>query len=111
MTAARNYRKVSVEIRAAAVKHVHTLVDEGVSETEACRAVSAQIGVHWNSVRNWLRDEDGRATGATPTPLRRQIAELRVQRAAAGQLNRELADLNGDLIERLRRYEGIRRLS
>lgn len=85
MTAARNYRKVSVEIRAAAVKHVHTLVDEGCSETEACRALSAQIGVHGNSVRNWAaphRGAAGSARGSGPTEPGAGGSERRPHRTA-----------------------------
>lgn len=89
----RSYRKVSPEVRKAAVEQVVALTGTLRSETEACRTVAEQIGVHPNSVRNWVR-------AATQGPsvermgvvaLRRRVALLQQQLAAAAEMNRMLA--------------------
>ena len=89
----RSYRRVSPEVRAAAVEQVFALTGKLRSESEACRVVAEQIGVHTNSVRNWVRAAEG--PGAEPmdaTALRRKVALLQQQLAAAAEVNRALAD-------------------
>ncbi|MBH0774950.1 transposase [Nocardia bovistercoris] len=89
----RSYRRVSPEVRKAAVEQVIALTESLSSESEACRVVADQIGVHTNSVRNWVRA----AQGSSPermdaTALRREVALLQQQLAAAAEMNRALAD-------------------
>ncbi|WP_280468154.1 transposase [Nocardia cyriacigeorgica] len=89
----RSYRKVSPEVRDAAVEQVIALTDKLRSESEACRVVAEQIGVHTNSVRNWVRAAEG--TGLErmdAVALRRKVALLQQQLAAAAEMNRALAD-------------------
>ncbi|MRH87311.1 transposase [Nocardia sp. SYP-A9097] len=89
----RSYRRVSPEVRQAAVEQVIALTGKLRSESEACRVVAEQIGVHTNSVRNWVR--------AAETPgleqmdainLRRKVALLQQQLAAAAEMNRTLVE-------------------
>ncbi|GGK39755.1 transposase [Nocardia camponoti] len=89
----RSYRRVSPEVRSAAVKQVHALTEKLRSESEACRAVAEQIGVHANSVRNWVRAaQDPSVDRLDATALRRKVVALQQQLAAATEMNRVLAD-------------------
>lgn len=89
----RTYRRVSAEVREAAVAQVNQLVSNMRSESEACRAVADQIGVHENSVRNWVRAAGSNALDRLDNAaLRRRVVELERKLAAAGELNRSLAD-------------------
>ncbi|MBF6354406.1 transposase [Nocardia higoensis] len=88
----RSYRKVSPEVRKAAVEQVVALTGTLRSETEACRAVAEQIGVHPNSVRNWVRAAQGPSVERMDVlALRRRVALLQQQLAAAAEMNRTLA--------------------
>ncbi|MFF0544315.1 transposase [Nocardia thailandica] len=89
----RSYRRVSPEVRNAAVEQVVALTDTLRSESEACRVVAEQIGVHTNSVRNWVRAAgDPGLDGMSAAALRRKVAVLQQQLAAAAEVNRALAD-------------------
>ncbi|GGK94117.1 transposase [Nocardia jinanensis] len=89
----RSYRRVSPEVRAAAVEQVLALTGKLRSESEACRLVAEQIGVHTNSVRNWVRAAEGPSLERMDAgALRRKVALLQQQLAAAAQVNRALAD-------------------
>ncbi|WP_231390264.1 transposase [Nocardia sp. CNY236] len=89
----RPYRRVSPEVRQAAVAQVIALTGKLRSESEACRVVAEQIGVHTNSVRNWVRAAEGPcAERMDATALRRKVALLQQQLAAAAEMNRTLAD-------------------
>ncbi|MFR9750238.1 transposase [Nocardia sp. 004] len=89
----RSYRRVSPEVRQAAVTQVIALTDKLRSESEACRVVAEQIGVHTNSVRNWVRAAEGPSLERMDaTALRRKVAQLQQQLAAAAEMNRTLAD-------------------
>lgn len=89
----RSYRKVSPEVRKAAVEQVVALTESLSSESEACRVVADQIGVHTNSVRNWVRAAQGPSLERMDaTALRRKVAVLQQQLAAAAEMNRALAD-------------------
>ncbi|MEU1980410.1 transposase [Nocardia sp. NPDC019395] len=84
---------MSPEVRAAAVEQVNTLTGKLRSESEACRVVAEQIGVHTNSVRNWVRAAEGPNLERLDTvALRRKVALLQQQLAAAAEVNRALAD-------------------
>lgn len=88
----RSYRKVSPEVRKAAVEQVLALTGTLRSETEACRVVAEQIGVHPNSVRNWVRAAEGTGVERMDViALRRKVALLQQQLAAAAEMNRMLA--------------------
>ncbi|HLS79528.1 MAG TPA: transposase [Nocardia sp.] len=88
----RSYRKVSPEVRNAAVEQVVALTDSLRSETEACRTVAEQIGVHPNSVRNWVRAAQGPSVERMDVvALRRRVAVLQQQLAAVTEMNRTLA--------------------
>jgi len=88
----RSYRKVSPEVRKAAVEQVVALTGTLRSETEACRVVAEQIGVHPNSVRNWVRAVHGSGVERMDViALRRKVALLQQQLAAAAEMNRTLA--------------------
>ncbi len=99
----RGYRRVSAEVREAAVEQVLALTDKMRSESEACRTVADQLGVHTNSVRNWVRAAgDTSLESMSATALRREVAALREQLAAAAEMNRTLADtLNSARSDRL----------
>ncbi|MGN2637197.1 transposase [Nocardia takedensis] len=89
----RPYRKVAPEVREAAVAQVVALTESLSSESEACRVVADQIGVHPNSVRNWVRATRGDSLERMDAPaLRRKVALLQQQLAAAAEMNRALAD-------------------
>ncbi|CRY73917.1 transposase [Nocardia farcinica] len=89
----RSYRKVSPEVRKAAVEQVVALTGTLRSETEACKVVAEQIGVHANSVRNWVRAAEGPSLERMDViALRRKVALLQQQLAAAAEMNRTLAD-------------------
>lgn len=89
----RAYRSVSPEVRDAAVAQVRTLTEALRSESEACRTVAEQIGVHPNSVRNWVRAADGHNAERLDAPaLRRRVAVLERQLAAAAEINRSLVE-------------------
>ncbi|GGN69333.1 MULTISPECIES: transposase [Nocardia] len=89
----RSYRRVSPEVRNAAVEQVVALTDKLRSESEACRVVAEQIGVHANSVRNWVRAAEGPSLDRMDaTALRRKVVLLQQQLAAAAEMNRTLAD-------------------
>ncbi|WP_327150647.1 transposase [Nocardia sp. NBC_01329] len=93
----RSYRRVSPEVRAAAVKQVQALTGKLRSESEACRLVAEQIGVHTNSVRNWVRAAEGPSLERMDAAaLRRKVALLQQQLAAAAEVNRALADTLND---------------
>ncbi|WP_233608513.1 transposase [Nocardia stercoris] len=63
------------------------------SESEACRVVAEQIGVHTNSVRNWVRAAERPGLDRLDAgALRRQVALLQQQLAAAAEMNRSLVD-------------------
>ncbi|WP_435590313.1 transposase [Nocardia sp. bgisy118] len=89
----RAYRRVSPEVRKAAVEQVVALTGRLRSESEACRVVAEQIGVHTNSVRNWVRAAEGSGLERMDAiALRRKVALLQQQLAAAAEMNRTLAD-------------------
>ncbi|WP_239004175.1 transposase [Nocardia panacis] len=89
----RAYRRVSPEVRQAAVAQVLSLTGTLSSESEACRMVADQIGVHSNSVRNWVRAAEGPSLERMDaTALRRKVALLQQQLAAAAEMNRTLAE-------------------
>ncbi|MEV0107512.1 transposase [Nocardia sp. NPDC050799] len=89
----RSYRRVSPEVRAAAVEQVLALTGKLRSESEACRLVAEQIGVHTNSVRNWVRAAEGPSLERMDAAaLRRKVAALQQQLAVAAEVNRALAD-------------------
>lgn len=93
----RPYRKVSPEVRDAAVAQAVALTDKLRSESEACRVVAEQIGVHTNSVRNWVRAAEGPSLERMDAvALRRKVQLLQQQLAAAAEMNRALADTLND---------------
>ncbi|WP_269782990.1 transposase [Nocardia terpenica] len=89
----RSYRRVSPEVRRAAVEQVMALTGKLRSESEACRVVAEQIGVHTNSVRNWVRAAEGPSLERMDAvALRRKVAALQQQLAAAAEMNRTLVE-------------------
>lgn len=93
----RSYRRVSPEVRNAAVEQVVALTDTLRSESEACRVVAEQIGVHTNSVRNWVRAaERPGLERMDAAALRRKVALLQQQLAAAAEMNRTLVETLND---------------
>ncbi|MBF6332081.1 transposase [Nocardia transvalensis] len=89
----RSYRRVSPEVRQAAVEQVIALTGKLRSESEACRVVAEQIGVHTNSVRNWVRAAEGPSLERMDAvALRRKVALLQQQLAAAAEMNRTLVE-------------------
>lgn len=89
----RSYRRVSPQVRQAAVEQVIALTDKLRSESEACRVVAEQIGVHTNSVRNWVRAAEGPSLERMDAvALRRKVALLQQQLAAAAEMNRTLVE-------------------
>ncbi|WP_459958038.1 transposase [Nocardia sp. IFM 10818] len=63
------------------------------SESEACRVVAEQIGVHTNSVRNWVRAAESPGLERMDAiALRRKVALLQQQLAAAAEMNRTLVE-------------------
>ncbi|WP_232236229.1 transposase [Nocardia sp. BMG51109] len=84
---------MSPEVRQAAVEQVTALTGRLRSESEACRVVAEQIGVHTNSVRNWVRAAEGPGLDRMDaTALRRKVALLQQQLAAAAEMNRTLVE-------------------
>ncbi|MCC3312766.1 transposase [Nocardia aobensis] len=80
-------------MRKAAVEQVVALTDKLRSESEACRVVAEQIGVHTNSVRNWVRAAEGPSLERMDAvALRRKVALLQQQLAAAAEMNRTLVE-------------------
>ncbi|MFI5775938.1 transposase [Nocardia sp. NPDC051570] len=94
----RSYRRVSPEVRRAAVEQVLALTGKLRSESEACRVVAEQIGVHTNSVRNWVRAaaEGPGLERMDAVALRRKVALLQQQLAAAAEMNRTLVETLND---------------
>ncbi len=96
----RSYRRVSPQVRQAAVQQVIALTGKLRSESEACRVVAEQIGVHTNSVRNWVRAAEGpgldRMDRMDAGALRRKVALLQQQLAAAAEMNRTLVETLND---------------
>ncbi|MBU3065099.1 transposase [Nocardia sp. NEAU-G5] len=93
----RSYRRVSPQVRQAAVEQVIALTGKLRSESEACRVVAEQIGVHTNSVRNWVRAAEGPGLDRMDTSaLRRKVALLQQQLAAAAEMNRTLVETLND---------------
>lgn len=93
----RSYRRVSPQVRQAAVEQVVALTGKLRSESEACRVVAEQIGVHANSVRNWVRAAEGpRLDRMDAGALRRKVALLQQQLAAAAEMNRTLVETLND---------------
>jgi transposase len=89
----RSYRRVSPRVREAAVEQVLALTGKLRSESEACRVVAEQIGVHTNSVRNWVRAaEEPGVDRMDAAALRRKVALLQQQLAAAAEMNRTLVE-------------------
>ncbi|GAB4585221.1 transposase [Nocardia sp. NPDC127526] len=89
----RSYRRVSPEVRQAAVEQVISLTAKMRSESEACRVVAEQIGVHTNSVRNWVRAAESPGLERMDAiALRRKVALLQQQLAAAAEMNRTLVE-------------------
>ncbi|WP_245553203.1 transposase [Nocardia veterana] len=84
---------MSPQVRQAAVEQVIALTDKLRSESEACRVVAEQIGVHTNSVRNWVRAAEGPSLERMDAvALRRKVALLQQQLAAAAEMNRTLVE-------------------
>ena len=79
----RSYRRVSPQVRKAAVEQVVALTDKLRSESEACRVVAEQIGVHTNSVRNWVRAAEG-PSAAHDTTAGRSVPSPTAGRAERG---------------------------
>ncbi len=93
----RSYRRVSPQVRQAAVEQVVALTGKLRSESEACRVVAEQIGVHTNSVRNWVRAAESPGLDRMDTgALRRKVALLQQQLAAAAEMNRTLVETLND---------------
>lgn len=86
-----NYRTITPEVRAVAVEQVNELVGNGHALTAACDVVAKHVGVHRNSVRNWVRaaDEQAAADG-TAIQLRRKIAALQAELDVARGIDRSL---------------------
>lgn len=75
------------------MEQVIALTDKLRSESEACRVVAEQIGVHTNSVRNWVRAAEGPLLEHMDAgALRRKVAILQQQLAAAAEMNRTLVE-------------------
>ncbi|WP_232111024.1 transposase [Nocardia wallacei] len=88
---------MSPEVRRAAVEQVNALIGKLRSESEACRVVAEQIGVHTNSVRNWVRAAEGPGLERMDaSALRRKVALLQQQLAAAAEMNRTLVETLND---------------
>jgi len=93
----RRYRLVPDEVRAAAVARCRELIAVGSSRTAACRVVAASLGVHYNTVSNWVRDSPDADVHAAAGPrLAAELAKARAELHAALGLNRELMALLHD---------------
>ncbi|WP_019925549.1 hypothetical protein [Nocardia sp. BMG111209] len=93
----RRYRLVPDEVRATSVARCRELMAVGFTQTAACRVVAANLGVHYNTVGNWVRDNtDPDAHAAAGPRLAAELAEARAQLHAALGLNRELMALVHD---------------
>ncbi|WP_330185943.1 transposase (plasmid) [Nocardia sp. NBC_01503] len=92
MTSQRRYRVVNAEVRKDAVGRVLKLCSGGMSRSKAARAVADDIGVHPNSVMNWVTDAAGPVTGSAAADLHRQIAELQQQLTDSRSYNRTLVE-------------------
>ncbi|WP_194814560.1 hypothetical protein [Nocardia sp. XZ_19_385] len=93
----RRYRLVSEDVRAAAVARCRDMIAVGSSQTAACRIVAAGLGVHYNTVRNWVRDSPNpdAHNGVSPR-LAAELAKARAELHAALGLNRELMTMLHD---------------
>lgn len=92
MTSERRYRVVNADVRKDAVDRVMKLCDNGLSRSAAARAVADDIGVHANSVMNWVNATAGPVSGRTAVDLRRRIAQLQQELADSRDYNRILVD-------------------
>lgn len=93
----RRYMLVPGEVRAAAVTRCRELIAVGSSQTAACRIVAASLGVHYNTVRNWVRDSPDPHGQAEVSPrLAAELARARAELDAVLGLNRELMTLLHD---------------
>lgn len=93
----RQYRVVNSEIRRAAVDQMWAILasNPGTSRNAAASSVAAEIGVHRNSVLNWLAE----AEEANPPAGELTRAELLAQNALlhekldiSRKINRTLSD-------------------
>ncbi|MEV0766516.1 transposase [Nocardia sp. NPDC050435] len=93
-SSSRRYRVVTAEIREAAVKQMLAIMGEhpGLSRTAAAKTVARNLGVHHNSVLNWLADAEDLPTEGIPkvADLAAQNALLRQRLATAEALNQSL---------------------
>ncbi|MFC9999612.1 transposase [Nocardia sp. NPDC127526] len=92
MTSERRYRVVNAEVRKDAVDRVLALCSGGMSRSKAARAVADDIGVHANSVMNWVTAAAGPATVTNAADLHRKIAELQQQLTDSRTYNRTLVE-------------------
>ncbi|MEV0297066.1 transposase [Nocardia sp. NPDC050710] len=78
-------------VRDAAIAAVVALEGQGQSESAARRAVADQIGVSASAIREWMRAAEGRHRKvASPSQLRRELADTQARLAVFEQLNRDL---------------------
>ena len=76
-------RKYDVEVRARAVRLVRDHVDDYPSEWDAIRTVAKRCGMHPETLRNWIRQDEidrGAAEGVT-TPAAIEIRRLKRKNA------------------------------
>ncbi|MFF2088601.1 hypothetical protein ACFVVM_32860 [Nocardia sp. NPDC058176] len=93
MISERRYGAVSDEMRERAVGHVRKLRTDSpaMSRTEACRIAAQEVGVHFNSVRNWLAEADSKLPAANVSDLQAQLQRTVEALELSRELNRELA--------------------
>lgn len=98
----RPYRVVNAQVRRAAVDQVLEMLagNPGMSRNTAAKEVAAEIGVHRNSVLNWLTEAEEETPPAgepTRAQLLAQNALLREKLDTSRKLNRTLSDRLHDL--------------
>ncbi|WP_280428682.1 transposase [Nocardia brasiliensis] len=93
----RPYRVVNSEIRRAAVEQMWAMLasNPGMSRNSAASSIAAEIGVHRNSILNWMTEAEEATPPAgdlTRAELLAQNALLLEQLATSRQINRTLSD-------------------
>ena len=86
MIAERKYKRLTPELRAAAVQTVAKVATEVSSRWRAIELVAETLEVHPNSLRNWVVAAGRDAAPVTTEEAERRAREHKVQLAAATEL-------------------------
>lgn len=90
MSDIRRYGPIDAAVRAAAVRQGLALMGKGWKRTAAAEVIAPGIGVHPNTVSNWLKSAQDQCPAETVGALQDQVRRLTDELNAARGLVREL---------------------